>query len=541
MLFPKKVLPLLAVLTSALNLKAETYDIVIYGGSSGGFTAAIQAAKLGKSVVLVEPTRHIGGMNVEGLGGTDIDNHGSFQNSPAVGGLALEFYRRIAKHYHQLDAFEKMLDQKTKIPALWRFEASAAQKVINDWLAEHPIDLLTEARLLEGNTAVQRDGTRLTSITTTKGKIQGKVFIDATIEGDLLAAAGITTAVGREANSLYNETKNGIREHTTHCQFAVEVDPYLVPGDPTSGTIHGVVDEPLGTPGAGDHRLQAYCYRVCMTNNPENQIPFAKPANYDPDHYQLHLRYLEAGGKIYRPNANLPNQKTDFNGGHDVSHNLNGMNFGYPQGSHLERQEILTFHREFTQGLFYFLANDPQVRKLDPDLQQTWAKWGLAKDEFTDNQGWPRRFYVRDARRMVSDYVITEHHVKKDKPTPVEDPVGMAYWPPDVHSVRTIVRDGHAYNEGFVFGGNDWSPFGISYRALVPKTAEATNLLTSTCPSSSHIAYGAIRIEFTFMALGQASAVAASHAIEANVPVQHVPYPLLKQQLLKDGQVLALP
>jgi hypothetical protein len=520
----------------------KSYDVVIYGGSSGGFTAAIQAAKLGKSVVLIEPTAHIGGMNVEGLGGTDIDNHREFQNSPAVGGLALEFYRRIAQHYGKGSAFDAMLAIGEKQPALWRFEPHVAEKVILDWLKEHPadIDIVTEAVLAEGSAGVVKEGAKLLSITTSKGAFQGKVFIDATIEGDLLASAGVSTVIGREPNSLYGETKNGIRAETTHQQFAVKVDPWRVQGDASSGTLIGILDEPLGQPGSGDHRLQAYCYRVCLTDQPENRLPLPKPISYDRANYELHLRYLKAGGKLYRPNAALPNRKTDFNGGAVCSHNLNGMNYGYPGGSQAARRKILDLHRDFTQGLFWFLANDPEVGQLAPDLQKAWAQWGLAKDEFTDNDGWPRLFYVRDARRMISDHVITEHHVRKVDPTPVDDSIGMAFWPPDVHSVRTVVREGHAYNEGFVFGGNDWIPFGISYRALVPKAAEATNLLTPTCPSSSHIAYGAIRIEFTFMALGQACAVAAAHAIDGSHTVQQVPYAPLRDQLLKDGQVLTL-
>ena len=519
----------------------RTRDVVIYGGTSGGFTAAIQAAKLGKSVVLLEPSAHIGGMNVEGLGGTDIDNHRAFQNSSAVGGLALEFYRRVARHYGRSDAFEAMLSSGKKEPKLWRFEPHVAEKVILDWLGEHPqVEIVTNAVLAEGTEGVVKQGSRLLSIATSKGDFHGKIFIDATIEGDLLASAGVSTVIGREPNSLYNETRNGIRAETTHQQFKVKVDPYRVPGDPASGTLPTVLDEAPGQPGSGDHRLQAYCYRVCLTDNPDNRLPLPKPANYDRANYELHLRYLKAGGRIYHPRVGLPNQKCDFNGGAVCSHNLNGMNYGYPGGGRAERRKILDFHRDYSQGLFWFLANDPEIGNLAPELRKAWSGWGLAKDEFTDNGGWPRMFYVRDARRMVSDHVITEHHVRKADPVPVEDSVGMAYWPPDVHSVRTIVRDGHAYNEGFVFGGEDWIPFGISYRALVPKANEATNLLTPTCPSSSHIAYGAIRIEFTFMALGQACAVAAAHAIDGNLSVQAVPFVPLRDQLLKDGQVLTL-
>ncbi len=519
----------------------KTYDIVVYGGSSAGFTAAIQAAQMGKSVALIEPGARFGGMNVEGLGGSDIDNHKGFQNSPAVGGLALEFYRRLAAHYGKAPAFEAMLQGRKKIPALWRFEPSAAEAVILTWLKQHRIDLIPHAPLIETAKAVRKNGPRIEAIVTEQGSYQAQVFIDATIEGDLLAAAEVSTLIGREPNQLYNETKNGIRHHTSHCQFAVRVDPWNTPGDPASGPLPGIFDEPLGEDGAGDQRLQAYCYRVCLTNRPENRLPLPKPASYDRANYELHLRYLRAGGKLYRPQANIPNQKTDFNGGRDLSHNLNGMNHGYPAGSRAERLEILDHHRGFTQGLFWFLATDPEVGQLDPELQQAWSQWGLPKDEFTDNAGWPRQFYVRDARRLISDYVITEHHVKKQNPTPVEDPVAVACWPPDVHNVRTIVKDGHAWNEGFVFGGDEWIPFGISYRALIPKAAEATNLLAPACPSSSHIAYGAIRIEFTFMALGQACATAAVQAIDSGLPVQKLPYPALRERLLQDNQVIDLP
>ncbi|GAB4021211.1 hypothetical protein GCM10028808_65370 [Spirosoma migulaei] len=540
MTFRKHIL-FLFLLLSLKGVAQQTYDVVVYGGTPAAVTAAIQVARLGQSVVLLETGKHLGGIMVEGLGGTDIDNQKDFQNSSAVGGLALEFYRRIAKVYGRSDEFEDVLRTKAKKPDIWRFEPHVAEQVIKDWVAEHKIVVAYESQLLETPEAVSKKGTSIQQIKLTNGKTyRGKTFIDATLEGDLLYRAGVSTTIGREANSVYNETKNGIRAETTHNQFAVKVDPYKVLGDPSSGVIHGVLGEPLGEPGSGDHRLQAYCFRVCLTNKPENRIPLPKPENYDRQHYALFERYLKAGGRLYRPGANLPNQKTDFNGGRDVSHNLNGMNYAYPGGTYKKRNEVIDFHRNFTQGLFYFLANDPEIGRLDPDLQKTWSEWGLTKDEFTDNGGWPRIFYVRDARRMVSDYVITEHHVKKDNPTPVEDPVAMAYWPPDVHNARTIVKDGYAYNEGFVFGGNEWQPLPISYRALVPKASECTNLLTASCPSSSHIAYGAIRIEFTFMALGQACGTAAVLANQKRVTVQAVNQGELRKKLLADGQVLSL-
>ena len=524
--------------TGSASGQPKTYDVVVYGGTAGGITAAIQVARMGKTVALLEPSNHIGGMSVEGLGGSDIDNHKEFQNSPAVGGIALDFYRRIAKAYGRQDAFEEMLAKREKKADSWRFESSVAERVFDQWVTEHNINVFRNHRLAETKNAVRKSGAVITEIQVENGAVfRGKVFIDATIEGDLLARSGVSTTVGREANSQYNETLNGIRAVTDHAQFVVNVDPYKSPGDSKSGLIPTVQDEPPGIPGAGDKRLQAFCFRMCLTKDKANQLPFAQPVGYDRGQYEIYRRYLKAGGKLYTPKASVPNGKTDLGAWHDLSHNLYGMNTDYPEGSYATRDRILAEHKSFTQGLFYFLAHDPEVSQLAPDLQREWATWGYAKDEFTDNGGFPRMFYVRDARRMVSDYVITEHHVRKQNPTPVEDPVGVAYWPTDVHSVRRIVRGGYAHNEGFVFGGDYWGPLPISYRALVPKAGECTNLLTPTCPSSSHIAYGAIRLEWTFMVLGQAVGQAAILAIDGQTTVQNVDYRALKQKLL-DGKAI---
>jgi len=512
------------LLSAAATTRADliTTDIVIYGGTSAGVTAAVQAAKLGKRVALVEERQHFGGMSVEGLGASDIDNHPEFRNRPAIGGLAAEFYLRVGKAYG-------------KAGPQYRFEPHVAEAVFAQWLQEAGVALYPGQRLV----GVQKDGAKLVKIWTATGQeFAGKEFVDATYEGDLLAAAEVKTRIGREANAEYGETKNGIREKTTHAQFAVRVDPYWDPGNPASGVIPTIRDEELGTPGQGDRRLQAYCFRLCFTKVPENRLPWVKPDDYNPLNYEIYRRYIQAGGKLWQPAAGLPNGKTDLGSWHDLSANLYGMNYEWPAGDADTRERVLREHLSFTQGLCWFMANDPAVPE---PLRNAWSQWGPCKDEFTDHGGWPRMFYVRDARRMVSDYVITEHHTQKTGGTPVEDPVGMADWPPDTHSVRRIVRDGAAYNEGFVFGGDDWQPFGISYRALVPKASEATNLITPTCPSSTHVAYGAIRIEWTFMVLGQSAGQAACLAIDDRVPVQKVSYAKLKARLLAQGQVLALP
>ena len=530
-------LALISFWSCSPDQRTHKADICIYGGSAAGVIAAIQAAKMGKSVMLIEPGNHLGGIAVDGLGGTDINNHADFKNDAAVGGLSLEFYGRMAKRYSR----ENWEAQKAD-PAMWRFESSVAEDVYNDWLAEYPsVKIFKGLRLRLDSTGVRKSANSLQGIVMETGELfEATLFIDATMEGDLLHWAGVSTVIGRESNQLYGETKNGIRAENDYRQFAVAADPWTVPGDSTTGVIHTVADEPLGVPGEGDHRLQAYCYRVCLTREEANQVPFAQPAGYDRSQYEIYLRYLRAGGKLYTPNANLPNGKTDLGAWHDLSHNLYGINYGYPGGNYEERETILGYHEHFTRGLFYFLSTDAEVFALDSALQNTWKKWGLCKDEFTDNDNWPRQIYVRDARRMVSDYVITQHHTSRDSAASVNDPVAVAFWPPDVHHVRRIVKNGAAYNEGFVFGGADWRPFGISYRAMVPRRSQATNLLTPTCVSSSHIAYGAIRIEWTYMAMGQAAGTAAVLAIEQSQAVQDVSYEALKQRLIEDGQVLEL-
>lgn len=491
-------------------------DLCIYGASAAGITAAIQARKMGRTVLLLEPGRHLGGITVEGLGSSDIDNHW-FRNSPAVGGLAAEFYRRIGAAYG-------------KNEPVYKFESSVAERVLLAWLKEHEVPYQTNAQLRSAT----KQGTRLTHLTLENGqRIGAAQFIDASIEGDLLHAAGCRTVIGREANSQYGETKNGIRAENTYRNFEVRVDPYWRPGVRSSGVIPTIQDEPLGTPGAADHRLQGYCFRMCLTKNPANRIPFAKPAGFDRKQYEIYYRYVQAGGQLFRPNPNLPNGKTDQGSWHDLSANLYGMNYAYPAGSPAVRRRVYDEHLHFTQGLVYLLATDPA-------FGGHWKDWGVCADEFPDNSGWPRQFYVRDARRLVSDFVVTEHHTRRAGQPPIADPVGISCWPPDTHHVRRIIKDGAAYNEGFVFGGDDWGAFPISYRAMLPRASECTNLLTPTCLSSSHVAYGAIRLEWTFFLLGQAAATASVQAIAARSTLQDLPYAPLRARLTADGQVLTM-
>ncbi len=496
---------------------------------------------MGRSVILVEPGQHLGGMSVEGLGGTDIDNHQAFQNSPAVGGLALEFYRKISARYGRQKEFDEMVRTRAKQRRLWRFEPHVAEEVFDKWLAEAGV------RVLRGHRLTEMDGTRkvsaqLVTLRCENGaEISAKVFLDATYEGDLLAAAGVSTTVGREGNAKYGETKNGIRTDTTHGQFDRRVDPWKRPGAPDSGVIFGVQDEPLGEHGSPDESIQGYRFRLCLTQDPANCLPIEKPGNYDPAHHELLRRYLAAGGTISPPSVSLPNGKTEPGSWHHLAGNFTGWNHGYPTASYASREGLLRASRDHIHGVYWFMANDPAVPE---KLRAQWAPWGLCKDEFTDNAGWPRAFYVRNGRRMVSDFVLTEAHLRKADPQPVEDSVGLIWWPPDLHHARRVVKDGAVWNEGAVFDEApeaDWLPCGIPYRALVPRVAECANLLTPTCPSSSYVAYGAYRIEFTFMVAAQSAATAAVVALENETPVQAVPYGKLRARLLQDQQVLEIP
>jgi hypothetical protein len=520
----------------------ETYDLVVYGGTSAGVIAAVQARRMGKTVVVVCPDRHLGGLSSSGLGFTDTGN------KAVIGGLAREFYHRLWKHYQKPEAWtwQKASEYGNKgqgTPALdgerrtmWIFEPHVAEAAFEEFVREHRIPVHRD-RWLDRKNGVAKDGARIVSITTLDGATwRGRVFVDATYEGDLLAAAGVAYHVGREANAVYGETLNGNQVgHVQHAHyFHKPVSPYVVPGKPESGLLPRISAEPPGVKGEGDRRVQAYCYRMCLTDVPQNRIPFPKPEGYDPRQYELLVRAFETGwrghfGK-YDP---IPNRKTDTNNHGPFSTDNIGMNYDYPEASYERRREILREHETYQKGLMYFLANDPKVPE---DVRAAMARWGLAKDEFKDNGGWPHQIYVREARRMVGAYVMTEHDCVDRKATP--DSVGMGSYNLDSHNVRRYVTpEGTVQNEGDIQVRCP-RPYEIAFGALTPKKGECENLLVPVCVSSSHIAYGSIRMEPVFMILAQSAATAAAMAIDAGSAVQDVPYARLRERLLEDGQVL---
>ena len=529
----------------ALRLTAaETYDVVVYGGTSAGVIAAVQAKKMGKSVVIVGPDVHLGGLSSGGLGYTDTGN------KAVIGGLARNFYHRVWVEYQkpetwkwqQTEAFGNKgqgtvamdKDERT----MWIFEPSVAGKVFEDYVKEFGLTVLRDEWLDRAKGVRVADG-RIAEITMLSGKkFAGKMFIDATYEGDLLAAAGVSYHVGREANYAYGEEWNGNQVgilHHGHHFGAVKkpISAYKVPGDPASGLLPRISSEPPGVRGEGDKRVQAYCYRWCATDHPDNRIPFPKPADYDASQYELLVRVLDAGWRqTFHKFDLLPNRKTDTNNHGPFSFDNIGMNYDYPEASYERRKEILAEHRTYQQGLLWFLANDPRV---PADVREEANRWGLPKDEFKDNGHWPHQIYVREARRMVGAFVMTENELTKKKPTP--DSVGMGSYTIDSHNVRRYVTpEGNVQNEGDI--GVPISPYSIAYGSLVPKRGEIANLFAPVACSATHIAYGSIRMEPVFMILGQSAATAAALAIDGNLAVQDVPYATLRARLLADGQVL---
>ena len=536
----------LAVLTTMLALPARgaDYDLVIYGGTSAGVIAAVHAKKLGKSVVVVSPDIHLGGLSAGGLGFTDTGN------KAVIGGLARDFYHRVWQEYQKpatwrWQAQSAYGNKGQGTPAMdgenrtmWIFEPSVAERVFEDYVKEFEIPVHRD-EWLDRTKGVQKSGARITAITTLSGKTYtGKMFLDATYEGDLLAAAAVDYHVGREANSVYGEQWNGVQTGVLHHRhhFGVlkdKISPYVIPGDPKSGVLPRISTNVPGEYGAGDKRVQAYCYRYCVTDHAENRLPFPKPDGYDPKQYELLVRIYEAGWKeTFDKFDPIPNHKTDSNNPGPFSTDNIGMNYDYPEATYERRREILAEHRTYQQGWLYFIANDPRVPK---DTQTRMQKWGLPKDEFKDNGHWPHQIYVREARRMIGQFVMTENELTKKKPTP--DSVGMGSYGIDSHNIqRYITPEGYVQNEGDI--GVGITPYAIAYGALVPKKSQCDNLLVPVCVSSSHIAFGSIRMEPVFMILGQTAATAAALAIDAGLAVQDVPYPQLRERLLKDGQVL---
>lgn len=524
--------------------KQDVYeaDVVVYGGTSSAVIAAVQVARMGKTVMLISPDKHLGGMTSGGLGYTDVGN------KEVVGGLAREFYHRIWSYYKDPESWRWQMQSEfgnkgqgtaamdDEAGTMWLFEPHVAEAVFEGMIRENNIPVYREI-FLDRKNGVNKTGNRIQTITTLSGKtFKGKVFIDATYEGDLMAAAGVSYTVGREANDVYGEQWNGVQYGVFHHghYFKTDISPYKTPEDPASGLLPCISGDSIGKNGTGDSKIQAYCFRMCLTDNTDNRKPFPKPADYDPGQYELLARVLESGwNEVFQKFDAIPNAKTDTNNHGPFSTDNIGMNYDYPEASYERRRKIILEHEAYQKGLMYFLANDQVVPE---KIRKEMNRWGLAKDEFMDNGNWPHQIYVREARRMIGGYVMTENDILGHREVP--EPIGMGSYTMDSHNVQRIVTpEGFVQNEGDI-GIHPHEPYTIAYGALTPKKKECSNLLVPVCLSSSHIAYGSIRMEPVFMILGQSAGTAAVQAVDDNCDVQDIRYDILQKQLSDDGQRL---
>ncbi|MEI7421989.1 MAG: FAD-dependent oxidoreductase [Prolixibacteraceae bacterium] len=520
-------------------------DLIIYGGTSAAVVAAVEMVKSGKSVLIVSPETHLGGLSSGGLGFTDTGN------KSVIGGLSREFYHRVWKYYNDPATWkwQKQSEYGNKgqgtvamdgeSRTMWIFEPHIAEMVFEDFIKENNIKVFRNEWLDRAKGVVKKQG-RIVSFKTLSGKtFSGKIFMDATYEGDLMASAGVSYVTGREACDVFNETWNGVQadiEPRGHF-FKMKIDPYRIPGKKESGLIYGISSGPIAPNKTGDKKVQAYCYRICMSDNPDNRVPFPKPEKYDPANYELMGRLLDTGWKdLFGKFDLIPNRKTDTNNYGPFNSDFIGMNYDYPDASYERRKEILKEHENYQKGLFYYLCNDPRV---PASVREAYSKWGLAKDEFVENGNWPWQLYIRESRRMSGVFVTTENEVTNKNV--VKDPVGMGSYNMDSHNIqRYVTPDGWVQNEGDV-EVRLAKPYLISFGSLLPKKAECSNLLVPVCVSSSHIAYGSIRMEPVFMILGQSAAITASIAIDKKQAVQDVDYNVLKQKLLEKKQVITMP
>lgn len=500
------------------------YDVVVYGATAGGVVAAIAAARDGASVALLEPGRHVGGMVSGGLGWTDMD-----RQEHVIGGYAREFFERVGRHYGE--------------PVAWRFEPKVAEQVLRDWLAEAGVRVFFEHRLH----SVRKDGSHIVSLRTgSAAEFAGRVYIDSSYEGDLMKAAGVSYAIGREGRNRYGESLAGRRENLPgNHQFKAAVSPY---DDGGRLAPYVVRQEELAPLGEGDGKIQAYCFRLCLTDVKDNQARIEPPRDYHPNRYVLARNYLKSAGGILTfadfagIGGRLPNGKVDANSSGAVSTNLPGASEAYPEASHERRRQIWDEHLTWAQGLLYYVQNDPAVPAA---IQAEARRWGLARDEFTDTAHWPHQLYVREARRMVGEHVLTQRDLQEFRRK--YDSIGMGGYNIDIREVQWVayrvfrfpdVRE-EVLMEGYV--SQPVEPYEIPYRSLLPRQHEADNLLVTSCISASSVAYASFRMEPQYMIAGHSAGVAAALAVRSGAALHTLDLVVLQRRLTEQRQILSLP
>lgn len=526
--------------------KKEVYsaDVIVYGGTAAAVTAAVEISRKGKSVLIVSPDKHLGGLTSSGLGWTDTGN------KSVIGGLAKEFYQRVYKYYAKPETWkwERKEDYGNTgqgTPALdganrtmWIFEPHIAEMVFEDFINEANISVHRDEWLDRENGVKMKKG-KILSLTTLSGNVySGKIFIDATYEGDLMATAGVNYHVGREGNEVYSETWNGVQTgalHHGHHFGDRKISPYKIPGDPSSGILPKITGDDPGDKGMGDDKIQAYCFRTCLTKVENNRVSFTKPTGYDPAQYELLLRIYDSGwDETFNKFDAIPNSKTDVNNHGPLSFDNIGMNYDYPEATYSRRQEIIKEHENYQKGLLYFMATDLRVPS---EVRNEMSQWGLSKDEFLDNGNWPHQIYVREARRMIGDYVMTENEIMGYKE--VLEPIGMGSYSMDSHNTqRYITPEGYVQNEGDI-GVHPKQPYQINMGSIIPKRKECKNLLVPVAVSSSHIAFGSIRMEPVFMILGHSAGSISVLALEKGKEIHDLKYEEVHTRLVQDGQILS--
>jgi hypothetical protein len=516
--------------------------VIVYGGTSSAVASAVQASRMGKSVILVSPDKHLGGLSSSGLGFTDTGN------KTVIGGIAREFYQLIYRHYQNPESWKWQkqseygnvgqgnlaIDGENR--TMWIFEPHAAEEAFESLISHSKVDV-HRSELLNRESGIEKKNGAIVSIKTMSGNsYSGKVFIDASYEGDLMALAGVKYTIGRESGDTYKEQFNGIQKGVFHHDhhFKVNVDPYKIPGDSSSGLLPRITPDSPGENGTGDKKIQAYCYRLCMTKLPENRIPITKPVGYDSTQYDLLGRVSEKGwNEFFNKYDLIPNLKTDVNNHGPVGFDNIGMNWDYPEASYERRGEILKEHELYQKGLLYFITTD---RRIPSEVREIMKQWGLAKDEFKDNGNWPYNIYVRESRRMIGEYVMTENEVLGK--TKVPQSIGMGSYTMDSHNVqRYVTSEGYVQNEGDI-GVTPQLAYQIDLGSIIPKREDCINILVPVCISCSHIAFGSIRMEPVFMILGQSSGIIASMAIDSKKNIQDLNYNDIKTKLEASGQIL---
>jgi hypothetical protein len=536
------VLVLIPQCASRQNNSVYKADVIIYGGTSSAVTAAVQVSGMGNSVIMVSPDKHLGGLSSSGLGFTDTGN------KSVIGGLAREFYQLIYQHYHDPESWKwqkqseygnvgqgnPAIDGENR--TMWIFEPHAAEEAFEKLIGQANVKVLRDEWLDRKNGLVKKNG-NIISFKTLSGKtFTGKIFIDATYEGDLMALAGVKYNVGREASNTYNEQFNGVQKDVHHHDhyFKTNIDPYKIPGNPSSGLLPRISEKDPGENGSADRKIQAYCFRLCMTKVPENRIAISKPDGYDSTQYELLARLAQSGwNEFFNKYDPIPNLKTDVNNHGPFGFDNIGMNWDYPDASYERRKEILKEHQNYQKGLLYFIATD---RRIPADIREKMNQWGLAKDEFKDNGNWPYNIYIRESRRMAGEYTMTENDVLGKREVPHS--IGMGSYTMDSHNVqRYVTPEGFVQNEGDI-GVTPEKPYQIDLGSILPEHEDCTNLIVTVCVSASHIAFGSIRMEPVFMILGQSAGTIASLAIDSRKSIYDLPYDKIKSRLEADGQIL---